>query len=110
MPGSTRPSASGGAAFLPFAALPGPPRQDRPVAEVVGTARVEARLLVDAGFDAIIIENMHDVPYLRGRAGPEIVAAMTCVAEAIRSAVDVPMGVQILAGANREARMGQTTQ
>jgi hypothetical protein len=73
------------------------------VAEVVGTARDEARLLVDAGFDAIIIENMHDVPYLRGRAGPEIVAAMTCVAEAIRSAVDVPMGVQILAGANREA-------
>ena len=82
-------------------ALPGAPRHEHPMAAIVDTAREEARLLVDAGFDAIIIENMHDVPYLRGRAGPEIVAAMTCVGEAVRRAVDVPMGVQILAGANR---------
>ncbi len=60
-------------------------------------------MLADAGFDAILIENMHDVPYLRGAVGPEIVATMTLVVATIRSEVSCPLGIQILAGANREA-------
>ncbi|MEM7228485.1 MAG: BtpA/SgcQ family protein, partial [Planctomycetota bacterium] len=63
----------------------------------------EATLLVDAGFDSIMLENMHDVPYLRRDVGPEIVASMTVVADAVRQAVDVPLGIQILAGANHAA-------
>jgi len=58
---------------------------------------------------------MHDVPYLRGEVGPEIVAAMTAIAIEVKSEVkgevkgDVksenrfPVGIQILAGANLEA-------
>ncbi len=46
---------------------------------------------------------MHDTPYLRGRVGPEIVAAMAIVARAVREAARLPCGVQILAAANREA-------
>ena len=46
---------------------------------------------------------MHDRPYLKGAVGPEIVAAMTAVGRAVREAVDLPLGVQVLAGANREA-------
>lgn len=84
-------------------ALPGTPRSERSVADIAAAARDEARLLVDGGFDAILLENMHDVPYLRGRVGPEIVAAMTSVTQAVRDAIDVPLGVQILAGANEEA-------
>jgi membrane complex biogenesis BtpA family protein len=51
----------------------------------------------------IAIENMHDVPYLRGRVGPEIVAAMTVLACAVKLSSALPCGIQILAGANREA-------
>jgi predicted TIM-barrel enzyme len=40
---------------------------------------------------------------LRQRVGPEIVSGMAAVVNAVRAAVDVPLGVQILAGANREA-------
>jgi hypothetical protein len=61
-------------------------------------------ILADAGFDAIIIENMHDAPYVHGdRLGPEIVAAMTRVGTEVASAVSCPLGVQILSGGNRHA-------
>ena len=50
-----------------------------------------------------MIENMHDVPYLRGGVGPEIVAGMTLVAQAVRAEVNLPLGLQILAAADLEA-------
>lgn len=85
------------------AALPGTPKHALPVREIAQRAADEAKLLADAGFDALIVENMHDVPYLRRAVGPEIVAAMTEIACRVRQAIDVPIGVQILAGANKEA-------
>jgi membrane complex biogenesis BtpA family protein len=84
-------------------ALPGTPRASEPVEAIVERAVAEARLLVEAGFDAVMVENMHDVPYLRREVGPEIVAGMTAVARGVRAAVEVPLGVQVLAGANRAA-------
>jgi uncharacterized protein len=85
------------------AALPATPRHSLPMMQIVQQAVDEAKLLVDGGFDSIIIENMHDAPYLRREVGPEIIAAMTIIACAIRRAVQVPLGVQILAGANHAA-------
>ncbi|MCA9291061.1 MAG: BtpA/SgcQ family protein [Phycisphaerales bacterium] len=84
-------------------ALPGTPRATHAMADLVRTAVIEARTLVDAGFPAVLIENMHDAPYLRRTVGPEIVAGMTRIGAAVREAVDVPLGVQILAGDNRAA-------
>jgi membrane complex biogenesis BtpA family protein len=84
-------------------ALPGTPYAIAPVDVLVRQAVDEARLLTTAGFDALIVENMHDRPFLRGRVGPEVIAAMTAIATAVRGAVDVPLGVQVLAAANREA-------
>src|ERR1051326_9138442 len=47
---------------------------------------------------------MHDVPYLRGEVGPEIVAAMTAIAIQVKTeCAALPVGIQILAGANIEA-------
>lgn len=89
--------------MLHLEALPGTPRGGRSVAEIAAKAVAEARLYRDAGFDAVLIENMHDLPYLRGTVGPEITAAMAVVGRAVRDAVDLPLGVQVLAGANREA-------
>lgn len=81
-------------------ALPGTPRHHAPMTALIDAAVQEARVLAAAGFDAILVENMHDVPYLRGDVGPEIVAAMAAVLSAIRGAVRLPLGVQILAAAN----------
>ena len=84
-------------------ALPGTPRSSQSVSELVSSARSEARVYRESGVDGLIIENMHDVPYLRGEVGPEIVAAMTAVAIEIKGECGLPVGVQILAGANVEA-------
>ena len=63
----------------------------------------EAKTLAESGCDAVLLENMHDVPYLCGQVGPEIIAAMTTVAVEVRRAVRIPIGLQILAAANLEA-------
>ena len=84
-------------------ALPGTPGADTSVELLASAAAEEARVLTDAGFDAIIIENMHDTPYVHGRQGPEIVAAMTRVVLEVESVTPLPLGVQILSGGNAEA-------
>lgn len=84
-------------------ALPGTPASTASVAEIVALATQEARLYREGGVDGIAIENMHDLPYLRGRVGPEIVAAMTLVGQAVKNTSGLPVGIQVLAGANIEA-------
>jgi membrane complex biogenesis BtpA family protein len=84
-------------------ALPGTPHERDPLAALVRRAVDEAVLLHGAGVDAVMLENMHDVPYLLREVGPEIVASMTAIAGAVRSAIPCPLGIQILAGANRAA-------
>lgn len=84
-------------------ALPGTPRGSKSVAELVRQAQEEARVYRECGVDGVIIENMHDVPYLKGEVGPEIVAAMTAIGIEVKSECRLPVGIQILAGANIEA-------
>lgn len=84
-------------------ALPGTPASRQSVAELVESAAREAAIYRECEVDGIIIENMHDVPYLRGEVGAEIVAAMTAIGLAVKAESRLPVGVQILAGANLEA-------
>jgi len=84
-------------------ALPGTPRSSQTVAELIASAKYEAQLYRECGVDGVMIENMHDVPYMRGEVGPEIVAAMTAIATEVKRECGLPVGVQVLAGANIEA-------
>jgi len=86
-------------------ALPGSPRASLTVDEIIEIAADEARTLADHGVDAVIIENMHDTPYVHGdQLGPEQTAIMTRAAIAVRGAApDVPLGVQVLSGGNKQA-------
>ncbi len=84
-------------------ALPGTPAAHSTVGEIVAQAEREAAVYRRAGVDAVMIENMHDVPYLKGGVGPEITAAMTRVGLAVKETFGGPVGIQILAAANREA-------
>lgn len=86
--------------------LPGSPRyQKESVASIVDHAVREAELFVKGGVDAILIENMHDIPYMNRSVGPEITASMAAVAVGVRNIcpTSTPCGLQILAGCNREA-------
>ncbi len=90
-------------AMIHVGALPGTPRSQAAVGELARAAVAEAKVLVAGGVDAIMLENMHDVPYMNRVVGPEIVASITAICSTVRAVVDVPLGVQVLAGANREA-------
>jgi predicted TIM-barrel enzyme len=80
-------------------ALPGTPRSYQSVPDLITSAREEAKLYRECGVDGVIIENMHDVPYMRGEVGPEVVAAMTALGIEVKRECGLPVGIQILAGA-----------
>jgi hypothetical protein len=84
-------------------ALPGTPANKFDVARITSIAVDEARIYRDSGFHGLLIENTHDRPYLKKNVGPEIVAAMSVVGAEVRKAADLPLGIQILAGANESA-------
>jgi membrane complex biogenesis BtpA family protein len=84
-------------------ALPGTPANKLDVASITAIAVDEARIYRDAGFNGIVLENTHDRPYMKTNVGPEIVAAMSVVGSAVHDAVELPLGIQVLAGANTSA-------
>ncbi len=84
-------------------ALPGTPANKLDVAAIASIAVNEAMAYEASGFHGVMIENTHDRPYLKSAAGPEITAAMAVVSSAIRNAVALPLGIQVLAGANTSA-------
>src|SRR5262245_17772736 len=90
-------------AMIHVGALPGTPAARLSPRAIEAQALREAKIYRDGGVDGIMLENMHDTPYLRGRVGPEIVAALAVVARAVKDATRLPCGVQVLAGANQEA-------
>ena len=53
-------------------------------------------MLMDAGFDALIVENFGDTPFHATTAPAATVAAMAVVLHAIRHEVQVPLGVNLL--------------
>ncbi|NQV38169.1 MAG: BtpA/SgcQ family protein [Candidatus Marinimicrobia bacterium] len=84
-------------------ALPGTPNYSGQTEAIYQLALSEAKLFEALKFDAIIIENMHDVPYLNRNVGPEVTATMAVIATKICDSIQIPCGIQILAGANKEA-------
>jgi len=88
-------------AMIHLDAMPGTPLGKRSPAEIVKKAVTEARLYKDHGIRTVMIENMHDVPYVKS-AGPEVVATMALAGRAIKD-LGLYCGIQILAGCNREA-------
>ena len=76
--------------------LPGSPGFGGDIDAVLAAALADARALEVGGVHGIMIENFGDVPFFKGRVGAETVAAMTAVAAAVRQAVRVPIGINVL--------------
>ncbi|XP_023334660.1 uncharacterized protein F13E9.13, mitochondrial [Eurytemora carolleeae] len=87
-------------------ALPGTPSSFYNMSEIMEKIEYEANVYRNHGVNGIILENMHDTPYSRGQdLGPEITACMSVLGSKVRSILPrkVPVGIQILAGANQAA-------
>lgn len=63
----------------------------------------ELEIYQKMGVDAIMLENMHDVPYAKPPLAGETVHAMTAIAKAVRRKTQLPIGIQMLEAANCEA-------
>nr|AAL48791.1 RE21901p [Drosophila melanogaster] len=87
-------------------ALPGTPRYASNWKQTIENAIYEASLYKKHQLDAVLIENMHDIPYVPERLlGAEIVACMTRLGRAVREVIpqEIPCGVQVLACGNKQA-------
>ena len=84
--------------------LPGTPHHHHRLDRIVDDAVSDAKALAQAGFDAILLENMHDRPYTLPPHPPEITSTLTRTALAIRAALPrLALGIQVLACGEREA-------
>ena len=74
-------------------ALPGSPRSAKSAEVCAREAADDARVLAEAGYDAIIVENFGDAPFFATKVPAVTVAAMTACAVAVRAAAPAtPLG------------------
>lgn len=90
-------------AMIHVDALPGTPLHKSSPKEIVKKALNEAQIYLKHGIHGLMIENMHDVPYLKNEVGHEISSLMSIVGYELKQKIKVPCGIQILAGANNAA-------
>ncbi len=76
--------------------LPGSPRFGGSMDAVTEDAVHRARILTEAGFPALMVENFGDTPFFGGSVPPVTVAAITTCVLAVRAACSVPTGVNVL--------------
>ena len=86
-----------------LAPLPGAPRASAGIDEVIAAAVRDARAYHAGGADAVIVENFGDAPFVRERVGPHTIAAMTLAISAVRTAVPLPVGINVLRNDARAA-------
>ena len=86
-------------------ALPGAPGFGGSMAAVTSAATTDARVLAEAGFPAVIVENFGDAPFHKERVPPETIAAMAVVARAVRLELPphVEVGINVLRNDARAA-------
>jgi membrane complex biogenesis BtpA family protein len=76
--------------------LPGAPRFAGSLRDVIDFAIADARAYERGGAHAVFIENFGDVPFTKGSVAPETIAAMTAAGCAVRAAVKLPIGFNVL--------------
>ncbi len=76
--------------------LPGSPRHREMIRDIIKFAVADAIAYERGGAHAIFIENFGDVPFTKTNVAPETIAAMTAAGCAIRAAVKLPIGFNVL--------------
>jgi len=91
-----------GKGILPFIGvvhlqpLPGSPRWQGSISQVVRAVVADAVAYERGGATAVIIENFGDVPFTKGRVPAETVAAMAVAGKEVRDAIRLPIGFNVL--------------
>src|SRR5258706_13700412 len=83
--------------------LPGSPRHRLKMADIIKSAVADAVAYERGGAHAVFIENFGDGPFTKRNVAPETIAAMTAAGCAVRAAVKLPAGFNVLGNDARAA-------
>jgi membrane complex biogenesis BtpA family protein len=83
--------------------LCGSPRWEGNLEKLIALAVKDARAYETGGAHGVFIENFGDVPFTKGNVGPETIAAMAAAGRAVREAVTLPIGFNVLRNDARAA-------
>ena len=84
-------------------ALPGAPLYEGNDREIGREALSDLDRYLAAGVDAIVLENSHDLPYIKPPLPAKAIALMTRIAREVRKRFPGPVGIQMLEAANETA-------
>jgi membrane complex biogenesis BtpA family protein len=90
-------------AMIAVLPLPGSPLYQGDDEHIVAQALSDLRHYSEAGVDAIIIENSHDLPYIKPPLPARAVELMRRIAREARDRFPGPIGIQLLEAANETA-------
>src|SRR5512135_242715 len=90
-------------AMIAVLPLPGAPRYGGDDKQIVAQALSDLEHYVQAGADAIVLENSHDLPYIKPPLPEHAVRMMKQVAIEVRRRFAGPIGIQVLEAANETA-------
>ena len=91
------------AAMIAVGPLPGSPRYAGSSRAVINAAISDLEEYTEVGADVIILENSHDIPYIKPPLDPHGVALMKRIAREVRKRFNGPIGIQLLEAANESA-------
>jgi len=91
------------AAMIAVLPLPGAPRYDGDDKRIVDQALSDLDHYREAGVDAIVLENSHDLPYIKPPLREPAIRIMEQIAREVRARFSGPIGIQMLEAANETA-------
>lgn len=91
------------AAMIAVLPLPGSPRYRGDDEGVVAAALSDLEHYAEAGVDAVLLENSHDLPYIKPPLADAAVELMKKLAREVRERFERPIGIQMLEAANETA-------
>ena len=83
--------------------LPGSPRYGGSMQPILDRGLADAAAYEKGGASAVIIENFGDIPFTANFVPPETIAAMARAGAAVREAIQLPIGFNVLRNDARAA-------
>jgi len=91
------------AAMIAVQPLPGAPLYRDDDEQIVSQVLLDLQAYIDAGVDAVVLENSHDLPYVKPSLDGRSVELMKRIAREVRTRFAGPIGIQMLEAANDTA-------
>lgn len=83
--------------------LPGAPLYCGDDEQIIAQALADLQAYTEAGVDALVLENSHDLPYVKPPLDTRAVKLMKRIAREVRKRFKGPIGIQMLEAANETA-------